>query len=164
MTLPPERGARQKILGLHRRPSGRLVDVSARADRLSDLLAPSIGFPTPERVAAVARRYRNDQHWTLYGWEDESGALTGCIGLERQSIREAKVRHLAVAPRARRQRVGSALIAAAIESTSVERLLAETDEDAIGFYERCGFEISRMNSRWHRQRFLCTLDLSSPDL
>lgn len=143
-----------------------MLDVTERADerQLHDLLSPSIGSPTAEKVAAVARRYRKDEDWTLYGWEDESGALTGCIGLERRSIREAKVRHLAVAPGARRQGVGSALIAAAIESTSVERLVTETDEDAVGFYERCGFGIAKTTSRWDRQRFLCSLDLSPPGL
>ena len=165
MTPPrPSRDPSQRLperrLGL----SGRVLDVTEHADerQLRDLLAPSIGSPTPQKVAAVARRYRNDHDWTLYGWEDESGALTGCIGLERRSIRDANVRHLAVAPGARRQGVGSALIAAAIESTSVERLLAATDEYAVGFYERCGFRIAETTSRWDRQRFLCTLDLSPP--
>ena len=149
-----------------RRPglSGRVLDVTERAGerQLRDLLSPSIGFPTPEKVAAVARRYRDGEDWTLYGWEDESGALTGCIGLERRSIREANVRNLAVAPGARRQGIGTALVAAAIESTSVERLVAETDEDAVGFYERCGFRIAETTSRWERRRFLCTLDLPAP--
>ena len=156
----PRQWLPERRLGL----SGRVLDVTERADgrQLRDLLSPSIGFLTPEKVAAVACRYRNNEDWALYGWEDESGALTGCIGLERRSTREAKVRHLAVAPGARRQGVGSALIAAAIESTCVERLVAETDEDAVAFYERCGFGIAETTSRWDRQRFLCTLDLSPP--
>ena len=158
------RDTRQKIAERRLGLPGRLLDVTERADerQLRDLLSPSIGFPTPQKVAAVARRYRNADDWTLYAWEDESGALTGCIGLERRSTREAKVRHLAVAPGARRQGIGSALIAAAIESASVERLLAETDEDAVGFYERCGFRIAETTSRWERRRFLCTLDLPAP--
>ena len=143
-----------------------MLDVSERADerQLRDLLSLSIGFPTPEKVAAVARRYRNDPDWTLYGWEDRSRALTGCIGIERRSIKEAKVRHLAVAPAARGQGIGSALLAAAIKSMPVERVFAETDQDAVGFYQRGGFAAIETTSRSGRRRFLCTKDRWPPQL
>jgi hypothetical protein len=50
-----------------------------------------------------------------------------------------------------------AMIAAACEQFNLKELAAETDQDAVAFYRRCGFQIDTLGEKYLGvERFRCT--------
>jgi ribosomal protein S18 acetylase RimI-like enzyme len=120
-----------------------------------DLLAPAVGFPTPERMEWTCACYRQPG-WHLLGLE-HGGQLVGLIGLEATTPGQAVVRHIAVLPAERRQGHGRALIARAAVALGLTCLEAETDAEAVDFYRRCGFAVQCLGEKYPGvERFRCT--------
>jgi ribosomal protein S18 acetylase RimI-like enzyme len=75
----------------------------------------------------------------------------------------AVVRHIAVDEACRQRGIGRAMIEHAREAHGPRSLTAETDQDAVGFYERCGFSSQAVGTphppdRYpSAERFVCTL-------
>jgi GNAT superfamily N-acetyltransferase len=138
-----------------------LVDL---VPRLSDpgilaLLSYSIGFPTPEKLQAVAVRYRTDAAWRLLGVE-EGGTVVGCIGIEHDTGAAAVIRHIAVTPLHRGRGIGRLMIETVGDQFLLRRLCAETDADAVAFYRRCGFEVISLGEKYPgTERFRCVKNL-----
>ena len=130
-----------------------LADLRGREgdDDVRALLALAHG--SPESVERAAVRYAS-REWVLVGWEEDL-ALIACAGMERISESEICIRSLAVQPEHRGRGVGRALVEAIADVASVTRIVAETDEDGIGFYRRCGFAVDEIEPKNGRARFRC---------
>jgi GNAT superfamily N-acetyltransferase len=128
--------------------SNRLNDPAVQA-----LLSEAVGYPTPAKLVAVTARYATEPARTLYG-AVRDGALLGVLGVERVTLREWAIHHIAVAPVARRAGVGRAMLA--IICQQAERVSAETDHDAVDFYARCGFTPRSLGELYPGvERFAC---------
>jgi len=141
-----------------------LVELTYRVHEpaVRELLAMSVGNPTPEKLALVCRRYATNPSWELIGCVLE-GVIAGCIGVEIIGETHAMIRHLAVAPRFRRRGVARALIERLRGSVPLERVTAETDADAVAFYRRCGFTVTPLDPAYPgAERFACELMLDKP--
>ncbi|MBA3330846.1 MAG: GNAT family N-acetyltransferase [Actinobacteria bacterium] len=137
-----------------------LVDLRGREDEpaVRALLACAHGSaPSVDRAAA---RYRTGE-WVLIGWE-EGGALVACAGVERGASGDIAMRSVAVVPERRGQGSGRALVDAVAGAATARRLVAETDEDAVGFYRNCGFSVERIEPRAGRARFRCARTIEPP--
>lgn len=137
---------------------GIVTDLLGHLDTppLYDLLALTIGNPTPERLEQVCTRYRTDPSYLLLGYQ-RNGVIVGCIGLELTFPGYAIIRALAVAPSARGQGIGSHLLRQSIGAFSLTHLIAETDRDAVEFYRKSGFTISSLGEKYPGvERFLCS--------
>ena len=136
-----------------------VVDIRTKVDDtgVQELLALCMGDPTPQRLQAVSARYCAQPTWHLLGIEAAS-AVIACIGLEMIGPGEAAIRCIAVAAPYRRQELGRRLVQASVQQFGLHRLVAETDSDAVGFYERCGFVITSLGELYPgRERFHCLL-------
>jgi ribosomal protein S18 acetylase RimI-like enzyme len=126
--------------------SGDAVD-----DRVKELLEPSHG--SADRARAAAAEYRAGR-WRLYGWMDE-GSLIGCMGLEMR-LGGAVIRSLSVSVPHRGRGVGRSMVEAVLQRTGVSWFEAETDADAVGFYERLGFSVASLGEKYPGvERFRC---------
>ena len=125
--------------------TGALIDLESKLDDESivQLLALSVGLPTPAKLAAVCREYRRHEDYRLLGYAEGAGIL-GCIGLALSRPGQGAVRHIAVAPDQRNRGVGRWMLKAAAQRLSLTRIEAETDNDAVGFYRSCGFQCESM--------------------
>ena len=101
-------------------------------------------FSDPWSERSIATALSNPYSLWL-GWEEE-GTVLGYIG--SQSVPpEADVMNLAVAPQARKQKIGSKLLTAlcdVLHSQGIDKLLLEvraSNVPAICLYERFGFEV-----------------------
>ena len=92
--------------------------------------------------------------WMLVGWE-EDGLLVACAGLKRDDT-DIVVRSIAVAAASRGRGVGRSLLDAVAGVATARRLVAETDDDAVGFYERCGFTAEEIEPKGGRRRYRCS--------
>ncbi|WP_431802943.1 GNAT family N-acetyltransferase [Microbacterium sp. bgisy203] len=71
-----------------------------------------------------------------------------------------ELRYIAVDDAARGRRIGTQLVDATRHADTTLPLLAETDDDAVGFYRALGFDVvpAPRDQRWpERQRYACTL-------
>ncbi len=84
----------------------------------------------------------NDQSVKVYVCENR-GKKTGMMVL-KYSDSVAEIIGIAVSEKLRRQGIGGHLIQFVMESESLERIHAQTDDDSVGFYRKCGFTEERI--------------------
>ena len=71
----------------------------------------------------------------------QGGSIVAVAGLKLHKHEEPELLHLAVRKDKRRSGFGSALVESMIDFFMVDTLAVWTDEDAVGFYEKIGFDI-----------------------
>ena len=71
----------------------------------------------------------------------QGGSIVVVAGLKLHELEEPELLHLAVRKDKRRSGFGSTLIKTMINSFMIDTLAVWTDEDAVGFYEKIGFDI-----------------------
>lgn len=109
-------------------------------------LIDQLGYPIDireERTNQTLSDYRNDPSVQLFGLK-EAGMLLGLIGLLPTSPHAAVIRHIVVHKEYRGRGIGRTMIAAICQELSLVGLEAETDDDAVGFYRRCGFTVQSL--------------------
>ncbi|MCL2226338.1 MAG: GNAT family N-acetyltransferase [Oscillospiraceae bacterium] len=109
-----------------------------------------------EGVAKEAAKYISSDALHFFGWVDDDKIL-GICGFE---VHEDKVEiHLiSVAKEHHHKGIGVAMITA-LESKYHLPIEAETDDDAVGFYRRCGFETKAFkHAKWGVPRHTCVLN------
>jgi ribosomal protein S18 acetylase RimI-like enzyme len=100
------------------------------------LLKLAVGSPTPDKIREVLNTYRQPDR-ILIGCRVD-GKLVGILGAKMKD-NMAVIQHLAVSPSYRRQGIGKLLIRELFKRFFIGFLFAETDSEAVGFYEKCGF-------------------------
>ena len=109
-------------------------------DRLSDpvirnILSCCLFDNSPVGIEKALTRYEGEQ---FYGWL-ESGEPLGICGF-RVLQDNVEICHIAVAENARGKGIGSAMVAALRDKYSDMNIQVETDDGAVDFYRKCGFE------------------------
>lgn len=116
-----------------------------------NLLAPSVFNPTEERLQSRAGRYKGDENICVYALSRE-GSYKGIVAFS--SGKQAVIHDIAVDPSCRKEGIGKALIRF-IFFLGAETVIAETDDDAVGFYKKCGFTVTETESDYETKRYLC---------
>ncbi len=116
---------------------------------------PAVGYPTPEKLEALARQYASEEMRSAFAFFD-ADVPVGVIALEKAAAGAARIQYIAVAPAQQRAGVGRRLIDEARRRESLNELVAETHIDAVPFYRRCGFEVTSLGELWPGvERFEC---------
>jgi ribosomal protein S18 acetylase RimI-like enzyme len=125
-------------------------------EAVQEILAMALGRPTPERLHKIVDEFYNAEGHTLFISSDK-GQITGIIGVDDTAAPHGWIIHLAVRLELRMRGIGKNLINNAIEIFSLKSIALTTDQDAVGFYRACGFEIKEIVSKWPGvRRFRCT--------
>ncbi|MGP4062453.1 GNAT family N-acetyltransferase [Halobacillus sp. H74] len=91
----------------------------------------------------------------LYGSTIE-GHLVGCIGVEFLAPDRCEIKHIAVLPQHRSRGIGKKMIKFIRDKNSLSFICAETDRDAVHFYEKFGFDITSLGEKYPGgERFQC---------
>ena len=101
------------------------------------LYAPCMYHPTYEGYKAQMKKCLLDSSVKAFVCEDQ-GMKTGMMVL-KLSDDAAEILGIAVSDNGRRKGVGKQLIHSASELMNLKSIKAQTDEDSIGFYRKCGF-------------------------
>ena len=107
------------------------------APAVRELLASTMGSPTPEQLDRVCTDYQTNPSYHLLGYR-RKGVIIGCIGLQLSFPGSAIIRAIAIAPTYRGQGIGSRLLRRSIETFSLTHLVVETDRVAVEFYRLRG--------------------------
>ncbi len=136
-----------------------VVDLLPKLDETSilELLSYCIGYPTPSKLGAICESYRSDPQQYLFGLEEDE-QLLGCIGARIEASQQGVLQCVAVLPARRGQGIGKQLVNALCREFELRKLTAETDQDAVEFYRRCGFKVTSLGELYpNTERFLCLL-------
>lgn len=91
-----------------------------------------------------------------YKLDDE---IIGCIGNEFLVEKRCEIKHIAVLPSHRKERIGSKMINFILEKYSLASVLAETDKEAVYFYKKYGFKITSLGEKHPVvERFQCIFE------
>ncbi|MBP6507398.1 MAG: GNAT family N-acetyltransferase [Opitutaceae bacterium] len=123
---------------------------------LAGFLSLCIGNATEEKIKALWVDYTTADNREL--WSALLGPQKiGLVGFEIKDQARVIIRHITVAPEARRKGLGKKLIEHFISRYPSHAVEAETDQDAVGFYIRCGFVATSLGERYPGcERFRCT--------
>jgi len=123
-----------------------------RIDKIGLYLAQlAMGSPTPDKVREALSAYQQLDH-SLIGCRVDS-KLVGILGAKTKD-NMATIQHIAVLTAYRRQGIGKLLIQELLKRFAIGFLFAETDIEAVGFYEKCDFACKAFEGI-HGKRYSC---------
>jgi ribosomal protein S18 acetylase RimI-like enzyme len=132
-----------------------LIDVKSRIDEpeVQRVLALSMFQPTtPQAIERVVNRCRNSDNRQLWGIKDGVNIL----GVVEYYIHEDNIIYIcniAVTEQCRGYGIGRFIIDT-LQKKYKLTIELETDDDAIGFYLKCGFEVTSFE-KYDTQRWKC---------
>lgn len=130
---------------------------SIETPAVREILAACVFDSSPEGMAHQIAKYQANPDMLLYGYQVD-GELLGVCGLEEHESR-VEIYHIAARESARKEGVGSAMIIA-LQKKYGKPIEAETDDDAVGFYRKCGFETTAIQ-KYNVRRWVCVLPFPS---
>ena len=101
------------------------------------IYASCMYHPTYNDYVGLMEDYLSDTSKKVFVYEDR-GKKTGLMVL-KISEDAAEIIGIAVSEKLRRRGIGKQLILSAMELEGIGKIEAQTDDDSIGFYRRCGF-------------------------
>lgn len=125
-----------------------LVDIKHRIRErgIASILADCLYEPSESTFIALADLYA-DGNLRMMGYELD-GKIVGCAGVDLSNPEEAVLLHIAVGPAYRGRGVGREMIKEIMRQFQIICIEAETDDDAVGFYRSCGFEITNLGEKY----------------
>jgi len=131
-------------------------------DELMDLMEYASGNKDENGLRTLLGRYQTDDRLALYVYlEDEQ--LIGLLGSE-VSNGTGIIRHLAVKPHFRQMGYGRRMIEDWADWEGLQMIVAETDDEAVDFYRRCGFQVSSLGEKYPGvERFRCEKHLADDE-
>jgi len=123
---------------------------------VKSLLALAAGRPTLDKLAYLIDQFYAATGRTLFICS-RNNQITGIIGVEYTRSSHGFITHLAVRPDFRKKGIADRLIKHAAAILEIEEMETETDQDAVDFYNACGFRITEISGPYAGvRRFRCT--------
>ena len=111
-----------------------------------------------ERAKQKASEFRRYESWQLYGWV-ENDEIIGVCGFEVHKG-FVEILNIAVAENVRHHGIGGKMVTTLWEKYEMA-IEAETDDDAVEFYRKYGFEASAIQ-KYNVRRWTCVLPAPKP--
>lgn len=135
----------------------RIVDISCslKNDSILEVLKESVFKPTKEKLIKRTNYYESKEGIVSYGYIYDDMIL-GLIVLDKASNDEMIILDIAVRKDKQKLGIGSELLNYVIYELKPRILVAETDDDAVGFYEKKQFEIVNLGGKYSNiNRYEC---------
>lgn len=143
----------------------RIVDISCslKNDSVLEILKQSVFDPTKEKVIKRAIHHENKDGIVSYGYIYDDMIL-GLIVLDNTSKDEMIILDIAVKKYKQKLGIGRCLLNYVICELKPRVLVAETDDDAVGFYEKNKFKIVNLGEKYsNNNRYECKyFNLTNP--
>ena len=123
------------------------------------LLKPSVYNPTPERLKSRAEKYSADKNIFVYACKNSEKYIGIVVFVTENGT--AEILDIAVKPEYRKHGIGRKLIDFIFNRFPVDTIIAETDDEAVGFYKRYGFAVTPTKEVSDIRRYFCKLSAVS---
>lgn len=115
-------------------------------------------MPSEEKIARAIKEYASNDSIRVFGYS-KNHVICGIIVLDVSGKECATIKAIAVEENHRKQGIGKGMIHHLIRKALVKVIVAETDDDAVGFYRNTGFIIEDLGEKYEGiTRYKCTLD------
>ena len=121
------------------------------------IIAYAIFDGSSEGITNTVQKYLLEPTLHFYAWI-ENDNIMGVCGYELHDDK-VEIHLIAVDENLRNRRVGRAIVAALQEKYGKD-IEAETDDDAVGFYRKCGFTTREFIHEKRGKRYTCVLKIS----
>lgn len=112
------------------------------------------------KVAGEYEKYVASSKLKLYG-ESSGDEFFACIGMAFLEEGICEIRHIAVSPEQRGKSIASGMIDAICQLYQPDRVVAETDRQAVEFYRNYGFSIASLGEKYPGvERFRCVYKMN----
>ena len=132
-----------------------IVAVHKTDSKMLGLLSLSVYNPTHERLLNRAKKYKGDINTHIYAYKDVD-EYKGIIIFEIVND-SATILDIAVKPEYQQKGIGSKLIDFIFNQFEIDKIIAETDDDAVEFYKKRGFTVAPANEVSGTKRYICEL-------
>lgn len=112
----------------------------------------AVGNPSPDKIVAVIKRYAYPGHEIIGAFTDD--ILVGMLGVYIANAL-ITIRHISVLQNFQRQGVGTLLLGEIKKCYEGYRIIAETDEESVGFYAKSGFSCHGFKGKYGNLRYKC---------
>ena len=129
-----------------------LKEIMTSHPELAKVIRSSIGLPTQEKIHQVLESYKHSHHYLMGAFCHTQ--LIAVIGFQLLDDKKICLRHISVLPNLRKQKIGTLLIYALLRQYPDFSIHTETDEEAVGFYQKIGFICETYPSP-HGVRYTC---------
>ncbi|HDR7798255.1 GNAT family N-acetyltransferase [Bacillus tropicus] len=121
-------------------------------DPILNVLQYAVGPSETSLKKAVLFYERNKA--TLHRYEEKA-----CIGIEIIGAKKARICHIAVVPQYRHNGIAWQMIKEVLRMHQLMYLEAETDDEAVEFYKKIGFQVESLGEKYLGiERFHCYLE------
>ena len=134
-------------------PAFRSIKNQADSPDIIKIISHSVYECSLERAALKAKDYKSDEKQDIYAWV-ENGDILGVCGIVVHQ-NKIEITNISVSEINRHRSIGSSMITALREKYEMV-IEAETDDDAVDFYRKCGFETTAFQKQGFR-RWNCIL-------
>jgi len=143
------------VLGIELQKITAIVNIKASLfdHEILALMKPSVFDPTPERLKRRAEKYSADKNTFVYACKID-GVYAGIVVLKTENG-TAEILDIAVNPKYRKKGLGKSLIDFIFNQFPIDTITAETDDDAVGFYKKCGFAVASVGAVCDTKRYFC---------
>jgi ribosomal protein S18 acetylase RimI-like enzyme len=117
------------------------------------VISAAVFDDSEEGLNKWAEKIRVRESRQLYAWVEDNSVI-GVCDFERH-LDFVEILTIAVAENARKRGIGSAMVAA-LQNMYHLPIEAETDDDAVEFYRKCGFETTAIR-KYEMRRWTCVL-------
>lgn len=121
---------------------------------LSEIISPSIGMATEQKIHSILKSYAMPNHHLIGAFLNE--ILIGVAGIEI-AVENGTIKHIAISDRYRKQKIGKNLIIYIAKQFSLKHIVAETDDDSVEFYKKCGFQCFSFIAQYGK-RYRCDME------
>ncbi len=139
----------------------QIVEVKAmiKNSDLRTILAISVYNPTNERLINLADQYIANPNIEIYAMK-ENDIYKGVVVIGINNIKAIEILNIAVSTSFQKLGIGSSLINHVIDLYHPDKMIAETDDDAVEFYGKKGFHIMPLGDKHGsgRMRYQCALE------
>lgn len=123
------------------------IKLSLSNQKNLSVLAQSMYMPTEEKLNDLVNKYLKNQNIFVYGYIEDN-QVEGIIVLDTTNTNNIVILNISVNKRMQFKGIGSSLIDYSIESLNPKMIIAETDDDAVGFYKKYGFKIINLGEKY----------------
>ena len=117
---------------------------------------------TWENFSQRAMEYMNDESVSIFGYYIDN-QIYGVIVIQQQSDKTYEIKGIATEFTQREKGIAMQLIKFVCCELPISTLIAETDDDAVGFYKKCGFEAEefiKTGDSGEYKRYRCTMKIN----
>ena len=125
-----------------------IIDIKPilKTSNVLTVLSESVYMPTEEKLKNRVESYINNSNVVAYGYRD-NGIICGLIVIDRSKKEEIVILDIAVNKNIQRCGIGRKLVEYVLYNLKPNILIAETDDEAVNFYRKCGFIINNLGEK-----------------